>query len=108
MPSYDYLCDGCGAFTALRPMAEFALPHPCPGCGKAAPRALLASPSFATMDGGARRAQATNERSAHAPSRGTRHPPSCGCCKPGRGGMRAEAVSSGKSFPGQRPWMISH
>lgn len=108
MPAYDYLCGECGAFTAMRPMAEFQSPHACPGCGDPAPRAILMAPSFATMDGGARRAHATNERSANAPTKGRRHPASCGCCKPVRNGLRADAVPAAKSFPSARPWMISH
>ena len=31
----------CGAFTAMRPMAECEQPNPCPGCGRAAERAFL-------------------------------------------------------------------
>ena len=108
MPAYDYLCDGCGAFTASRPMAEFAASQPCPGCGDPAPRALLVAPSFAMMDGGTRRAHATNERSANVPTKGRKHPASCGCCKPAARGLKADAVPAAKSFPGARPWMISH
>ena len=33
MPTYDYDCDRCGHFSEGRPMAEFALPQPCPACG---------------------------------------------------------------------------
>ena len=44
MPTYEYLCDDCGPFTDLRPMAESDLPHDCPHCGDAAPRAYLTAP----------------------------------------------------------------
>ena len=84
-------------------MAEWQAPQPCAGCGALAPRALTL-PSLSAMDGGRRAAFATNERSAHAP-RKSRHPSSCGCCKPNK--RVAEAVTT-KSFPAARPWMISH
>jgi putative FmdB family regulatory protein len=108
MPIYDYLCADCGSFQDERPMAEYDSPQPCPGCGGSAPRALLSAPSFALMDGGKRRAHATNEKSAHAPRVARGHGASCGCCKPAK--RKAEAVSApaAKSFPGRRPWMLSH
>ncbi len=110
MPVYDYLCDGCGPFTALRPMSEFQAPQPCDGCGAPARRAILTAPAFSAMDGGQRRAHATNERSANAPTRSLgRHPTGCGCCKPRSPALSAEAVAApAKSFPAARPWMISH
>jgi putative FmdB family regulatory protein len=108
MPVYDYACETCGVFTALRPMAEYALPLDCPDCGRAAPRALLQVPGIAVMASGQRRAHAVNERSAHAPrlaSAGGAHRPGCACCKPaGKTGGPAAV----KGFPSQRPWMISH
>ncbi len=105
MPMYDYLCDACGPFTAIRPMAEFQAPHQCDGCGAEARRAMLTAPGLAGMDAGRRTAFATNERSAHAPTKAKHHPASCGCCKPTR--RVAESVGA-KSFPAARPWMISH
>jgi putative FmdB family regulatory protein len=107
MPIYDYLCDACGAFQEERPVADRAAPQPCPGCGLAAPRAMLSVPNFALMDGGTRRAHATNERSAHDPRVSRDHGPNCGCCKP----MKRKALGgppAAKSFPGRRPWMLSH
>ncbi len=106
MPVYDYLCDTCGPFAAVRPMSAYAEPTPCTLCGDDAPRAILSAPAFAGMDGNVRRAHATNERSASAPIRSTRHPASCGCCRP-VGKRVAESVGA-KSFPAARPWMISH
>ena len=73
MPTYDYGCEHCGPFTETRPMAEFALPQPCPNCGDLATRALT-SPA---IGGGAR------EASFLAP--GPAHPGGCRCCAaPGR------------------------
>jgi putative FmdB family regulatory protein len=79
MPTYDYGCERCGPFTEARPMADFAMPLPCPNCGELAARALT-SPA---IGGGAR------EASFAAPGRA--HPGGCRCCAaPGR--FSAEAV----------------
>jgi putative FmdB family regulatory protein len=102
MPVYDYDCTRCGPFTALRPMAESALPLACPDCGAEAPRVILGAPHLALMSSARRTASATNERSAHAPehSRHT-HSATCGCGK----GNKAGGL---QMVTGQRPWMISH
>lgn len=106
MPTYDYLCEDCGSFTALRPMLEYAEPANCPGCGQSARRAMLTVPSIAMMSTGQRKAHATNERSANAPrlSSAGAHRSGCKCCSP----ARAKAPAMAKSFPAARPWMISH
>lgn len=112
MPVYDYACAACGPFTAFRPMADYDKPAPCEGCGAAAPRAILTAPALASMDAGARRGMAVNERSRHEPRRsGGSHPSGCGCCGPSAR-MKAAVAGAGsgaaKSFPGARPWMLSH
>ena len=107
MPVYDYLCETCGPFTDMAPMAAFATPLACPDCGASAPRAILAAPMFNGMNGSARTAHATNEKNAHAPdttARTGRHPPGCGCCKISPK-SKPDAL---KGFAGTRPWMISH
>jgi hypothetical protein len=62
-----------------------------------------------------RTAHATNERSAAAPSTlsalKSQHEAGCSCCsglsnKKGR--KTARGKNGAKSFPGARPWMISH
>jgi putative FmdB family regulatory protein len=79
MPLYEYVCDACGPFAAMRPMAAFSDPCDCPDCGTASPRNLLASPSL----GG---------NGAPAAAGGTKtHFGGCGCCKPSRG-LRADAA----------------
>ncbi|MCQ4158910.1 zinc ribbon domain-containing protein [Roseomonas sp. GC11] len=109
MPVYDYACGACGPFTAFRPMAASREACACPGCGAAAPRAFLTGPRLAVMEAGARRAHATNERSAHAPRRSAGHAPGCACCGPSPFPRKAAATAAeAKSFPGRRPWMISH
>ena len=109
MPVYDYQCASCGPFTAFRAMADYAKPATCDACGACAPRAFHSAPALAGMDASVRRGLATNERSRHEPRRSSgSHPSGCGCC--GSGAKRSPATPAGaaKSFPGSRPWMISH
>ncbi|UHC20137.1 zinc ribbon domain-containing protein (plasmid) [Methylobacterium currus] len=102
MPVYDYSCESCGPFTALRPMAQFRDPHHCPDCGAACGRAFLTAPRLSGMAAGLKAAHATNEQSRHAPKRS--HGAGCGCCAP----KRMAAPAAAKGFPAARPWMISH
>ncbi|MFO7188168.1 MAG: zinc ribbon domain-containing protein [Pseudomonadota bacterium] len=108
MPVYEYLCAECGPFTVLRAMEERGEPHECPACLQPAPRVLLSAPALATMPAAARAAHAINERAAHEPKRA--HGPGCGCCggTPKPAGRTALSPDGRKSFPGARPWMISH
>jgi putative FmdB family regulatory protein len=112
MPVYEYLCEGCGPFTDMRPMAECALPRECPGCGFEAPRVLLTAPHFAAMSAERREAHATNERSAHAPQRSSslndRHGAGCRCCGQKLTRKSVRGPKGAKSFPNSRPWMLSH
>jgi putative FmdB family regulatory protein len=64
MPYYDYQCEDCGPFTAIRSMAVSGDPCDCPDCGTGAPRAFLRAPNFASMDMSTRTAHATNEKAA--------------------------------------------
>lgn len=106
MPIYDYECRACGPFTAIRPMAEYAAPQTCQVCGEPSPRAFLTAPALATMDATKRKGIAVNERSAHEPRRASGgHGPGCGCCTPRR---KLAPTGAAKTFPGARPWMISH
>ncbi|MFZ2003796.1 MAG: zinc ribbon domain-containing protein [Stellaceae bacterium] len=104
MPVYDYSCETCGAFAVSRPMTEYREPHDCPGCGAPACRVLLTAPRLANMENARRSAFQTNEHAAHSPRQAAAHVhgPSCGC-----GGTRTTGGDA-KSFPGTRPWMISH
>ena len=112
MPVYDYLCDACGPFTEMRPMAECERAQECPSCGCDAPRAYLTAPNFLGMPPERRLAYATNERSANAPatlsSLKSKHGKGCACC----GGKSSRTLNrsrdGSKSFPASRPWMISH
>lgn len=111
MPVYEYLCQSCGAFTQMRPMAECELPSDCPDCGAQAPRVILTAPHCTTLSTQARLAFATNERSAHAPrtlsAMKRTHGPGCACCSP-KSSRTKRRDKNGASFPTSRPWMISH
>jgi putative FmdB family regulatory protein len=112
MPVYDYVCNDCGPFTDMRPMAECDAPGDCPKCASSSPRAILRAPNFFCMSSDKRKAHATNERSANAPKTvgeyKASHGPGCGCCsgKPSR--LVKKTKGGAKSFPTARPWMISH
>jgi putative FmdB family regulatory protein len=112
MPVYEYLCQDCGPFTAMRPMAECDLPSECPACTRVAPRALLTAPHCSTLSNERRIAHATNERSAHAPktlsqAKGA-HAAGCSCCSGRSPRLVARGKNGTKGFPTSRPWMISH
>lgn len=78
MPIYDYACDLCGPFTALRPMAQFLDPCACPECGAGATRTGLSAPAIVSGHAGGRVAFAATEPSARPAS--AAHPSGCGCC----------------------------
>ncbi len=84
MPVYEYLCNDCGPFTDMRPMAECDDPQDCPRCETESPRVILTAPAFFCMPSDKRKAIATNERSANAPKTlgeyKASHGPGCGCC----------------------------
>ena len=67
MPVYEYLCNDCGPFTDMRPMAECDDPQDCPQCES---RIAARDPDRAGVllhAVGQAQSHATNERSAHAP-----------------------------------------
>jgi putative FmdB family regulatory protein len=117
MPTYEYDCRQCGGFDALRSIARRNDPAVCPGCGTASARVLVSAPHLARLDAATRTALTTNERAAHAPRSSRdgaagyqrlKHPAGCGCCATGIRSATVRAPSGAKSFPGKRPWMISH
>lgn len=85
MPTYDYACAGCGAFEALRPMAERDRAAPCPGCGGLAARVLGGAARAAVTDGtvaARHRLIGRHERAlADGAYRRMRHPMACSCCR---------------------------
>ncbi|BAN23193.1 FmdB family zinc ribbon protein [Caballeronia insecticola] len=73
MPVYDYECAGCGAFEAMRRIAERDEPAACPHCGATAARVTIGAPSVGgagASDGGAE----------EAGGYGMRHRGGCACC----------------------------
>lgn len=109
MPTYDYHCENCGPFAAIRRVAERDMGCVCPTCDTPAQR-TLSLPSLALMAASTRTGHQTNERSAHAPQHSGeykhRHGPNCGC---GSKSTNSAAGTGGlKVNPAGRPWMISH
>ena len=81
MPLYDYHCERCGPFTAMRPMARFQDACPCPGCAADASRTWLGAPAIGRHDaGGGRGRDAEPPRAADPQRASTAHPVGCGCC----------------------------
>jgi len=76
MPTYEYACATCGSFTAVRPLAEFRDPQPCPQCAAPAPRVTLTVPAFKGMLTGRGGGASELGRSLQ----GCTHPGGCGCC----------------------------
>ncbi len=56
MPVYEYLCNDCGPFTDMRPMAECDDPQDCPRCETESPRVILTAPAFFCMPSDKRKA----------------------------------------------------
>ena len=98
MPIYDYACDACGTFTAMRPMSQFRDPCACPECGTGAPRTFLSAPALTRGDPGRRvAAAATEPRRASAA-----HPAGCGCCMR-RSPIPGALASTGRVFSSSGP-----
>ena len=76
MPIYDYRCEHCGDFSALRKMSEADESVECVECGETAVR-VISAPYLALMDRNTRVANERNEKSAHEPKQVRRS--SCGC-----------------------------
>jgi putative FmdB family regulatory protein len=114
MAVYEYLCTDCGAFSAVRPMRDSSLPQPCPLCATLSPRAWITPPVFSGMSSARRHAYQTNERASHEPRVASQtdsakaHQPGCSCCSGKVSSTTRVAANGNKSFPGKRPWMISH
>lgn len=119
MPIYDYQCEECGSFTALRKMSESDAAAACPSCGVSGVRVITA-PQLAILGKAQRSAYERNEKSAHEPKMARRS--SCGCngthtCS--TSGKSKSAKSTDKSVAKTnglemqtkktaRPWMLGH
>lgn len=108
MPLYQYECAACGdGFTRLKSVARRDDAQQCLTCGEDASRVVVAAVALSCMSSSARIAASVNERSRHEPRHSTESGP---CAHRADAGGSAAQVSPGglKTFPGQRPWMISH
>jgi putative FmdB family regulatory protein len=126
MPVYDYKCQEHGLFYELAEMANSSMPASCPQCGTASARVILMAPAILDMAAETRAAISRNEKARHEPSMSTadsrqeqqerkahhRHGKGCGCHSHGeQSPLRQQVVllaDGSKTFPSQRPWMISH
>ncbi|WEK06037.1 MAG: zinc ribbon domain-containing protein [Candidatus Devosia phytovorans] len=108
MAYYDYQCESCGPFTAIRPMSQSADKHDCPDCGQPSARAFFSMPYANGMDAARRTAFATNEKASHEPRRS--HGAGCSCCSASKSkpSSTVHLPNGSKTFAGKRPWMISH
>ena len=112
MPVYEYLCNDCGPFTDMRPMAECDDPQDCPQCESISPRGDPDRAEFLLHAVGQAQGARHQRTQPHAPKTlgeyKASHGPGCGCCstKPSR--LVNKTRSGAKSFPTARPWMISH
>jgi putative FmdB family regulatory protein len=66
VPLYAFICEGCGPFDLVRPMAEASTEAACPTCGTEA-RRVFTPPGLARFARPARRALDLEEKSAHEP-----------------------------------------
>jgi putative FmdB family regulatory protein len=118
MPVYEYECESCGVFSALRKMSESSHPAFCQECGSESPR-IMSAPRLAVMAKSQREAHERNEKSAHEPKVGRRS--SCGCtgshtCKSAADKKLPAAAKQEGAKPAlqmqtkktARPWMLSH
>ncbi len=116
MPTYDYDCPACGGFDAFRTLAARNEPAICPDCAHESPRVFVSAPRLTLLAGDTRRALEINERASNEPRSSRdyarfKHPSGCGCCSAtdsSRRGATLRAANGDKTFPGKRPWMISH
>lgn len=125
MPVYEFQCSSCGVVERFLSIAARNVACQCPHCSKAVRRIIATAPRLQSKGREGVHAAQVNERAQHDPVRGSqahavselsrrqgnsstgRHPAGCGCCKGGATGTVTHADQS-KSFPGRRPWMISH
>ncbi|ASJ74214.1 FmdB family zinc ribbon protein [Granulosicoccus antarcticus] len=117
MPVYDYVCNNCGPHEFRRDYEDRDKAMECSQCQSPLSRAWLTAPRQSVTSAHTRHAMDVNELSSNVPKmsrdqdpRQMPHPASCGCCGSGKSKSKATvtAANGAKSFPGKRPWMISH
>lgn len=95
VPVYEFSCETCGAFEALRTIEEASEPMLCPTCGSSA-RRLYSAPGVTRTSATVAQAHARNERSAHEPEVVQRPPP------------EAPAPAPSPRRGHGRPWQLGH
>ena len=108
MPLYEFVCQNCGPFTALRNLALSSQPAACPTCGTLSPK-VFPLIHLRAMRPESRIAHERNERSMHAPH-------VCGSgCSPTHAKPKSRAKKSSEkptlqysTKPYSRPWMLGH
>lgn len=117
MPTYEYYCEDCGEFSAMRSIAQRNEPCSCPTCGTSGFRIVSTAPALATMDGTTRTALQRNELASNRPMTSAeyaakkaehKHGPGCGCGNSKLPSATIKTKDGGKMAPSKRPWMISH
>ncbi len=112
MPVYEYECNDCGVFTALRKMSESSAPAFCQECGAESER-IMSAPRLSVIGKHQRQAHERNEKSANDPTVARRS--SCGCTgshtcntttkvnkETGKAALQMQTKKTA------RPWMIGH
>ena len=66
MPYYEFICEACGPFDVMRPMAAAGAAAACPNCGAGA-RRVFSPPGLALLARPVRRALDLEHKSAHEP-----------------------------------------
>ena len=109
MPIYEFDCASCGGFSVLKTLAKRNDAQACPACGGPAQRNLVSAPTLACMSSTARHAAEINERSRHEPLHShDAHHHGAHCSGASKPADASSGVGAAKTFPGRRPWMISH
>ena len=117
MPTYEYVCNDCGGFDAVRTISARNDPCSCPVCESVSTRVWASAPGLSFVSSQTRTAHSLNERARHEPKRSAdegnyarmKHPSGCGCCSSSnKRGATVQAQNGSKAFPSKRPWMISH
>ncbi len=110
MPVYQYQCQACGAFTAMRPMAESAAPASCPSCARPSPRTLSAPHVRGARASLRYTLESRNEKSAHEPE-AVKHFGRKNASREHDGhshDRNALCARHGHTNASHRPWMVGH
>lgn len=111
MPVYDYKCAEHGLFHQLQTLAKSGEPQPCPQCQALSPRVILIAPEVMAMAPSLRQAMQRNEVAAHEPKKIIGSESAKSCCHDPAHPLKQQVMyhaDGSKTFPSQRPWMISH